>query len=48
MDDIKYYAVVHADNTASFYNADGQEIDEPNDVTDENVKVLYDAEYVAN
>ena len=42
MDNVKYYKVVHADNTVSFYNADGQEIDEPNDVTDENIKVLYD------
>lgn len=40
----EYYKVVHADGTFSFYDADGQEIDEPKDATDENVKVLYDME----
>ena len=44
MDNIKYYKVVHADGTFSFYDADGQEIDEPKDATDENVKVLCDME----
>ena len=44
MDNVKYYKAVHKDGTVTYYDADGQEINEPNDVTDENVKVLYDME----
>ena len=44
MDNVKYYKAVHKDGTISFYDADRQEIDEPKDATDENVKVLCDME----